>query len=170
MSYNNKLSKKIVEASAISRLLNLDRFFSKKIVFTNGCFDILHQGHVTYLAEAASSGNRLIVAVNADASVKKLKGENRPVNNEHSRALLIASLHVVDAVIIFPEDTPLELIKELHPDVLTKGGDYDPEISDTKNAKYIVGSDVVKQKGGKVISIPFVEGFSTTGILQKLNS
>lgn len=164
------IQRKIYSLVELKRQVASWRLKNDKIVFTNGCFDILHQGHATYLAEAASLGNRMIVAVNADASVKKLKGENRPVNNEHSRALLIASLHVVDAVIIFHEDTPLELIKEIQPDVLTKGGDYEPGETDPKNPKYIVGSDMVKQNGGKIISIPFVDGFSTTGIMQKINS
>jgi len=161
---------KIFDLTELKRHVASWKLKSDKIVFTNGCFDIIHQGHVTYLAQASTLGHKLIVAVNSDASVKKLKGESRPVNNEHTRALILASLHVVDAVVIFNEDTPLELIQQLQPDVLTKGGDYNPEITDKNNPKYIVGSDVVKQKGGKVISIPFVEGFSTTGILQKINS
>jgi D-beta-D-heptose 7-phosphate kinase/D-beta-D-heptose 1-phosphate adenosyltransferase len=134
--------------------------FGRKIVFTNGCFDILHEGHVFSLSQAAKEGDYLIVAVNADASVKKLKGESRPINSEHSRALLMASLMMVDAVVIFTEDTPLEVIKQLLPDVLVKGGDYTVE--------QIAGSREVIENGGRVVINPILKGFSTTGIIEKM--
>ena len=131
----------------------------EKIVFTNGCFDVLHVGHTDYLQAAAELGQRLVVGLNADASVSRLKGPNRPINPEQARARVLAALAAVDAVVLFAEDTPLQLITALQPDVLVKGGDYAPEA--------IVGADVVKQKGGKVLTIPLTEGFSTTSILQK---
>lgn len=134
----------------------------QKVVFTNGCFDILHLGHVDYLEKAASKGDRLIVAVNTDASVKKLKGNDRPLNEEYARARLIAALGFVDAVVLFSEDTPLSLIKILEPDVLVKGSDY--QLSN------IVGADIVIQKGGKVETIDLVAGYSTTNIIHKINS
>lgn len=132
-----------------------------KVVFTNGCFDILHLGHVDYLEKAASKGDKLIVAVNADASVSKLKGPTRPVNSEHARARIIAALSFVDAVVVFSEDTPLSVIKQLIPDVLVKGSDY--KISN------IVGADIVMQNGGKVETVELVDGYSTTNIIDKIN-
>ncbi|WP_085516493.1 D-glycero-beta-D-manno-heptose 1-phosphate adenylyltransferase [Marivirga sericea] len=131
-----------------------------KIVFTNGCFDILHLGHVDYLEKAASKGDKLIVAINTDASVSKLKGPNRPINNENARARVIAALSFVDAVTFFSDDTPLTLIKQLKPDVLVKGSDY--------NISNIVGADVVMANGGKVETIELVEGYSTTNIINKI--
>jgi rfaE bifunctional protein nucleotidyltransferase chain/domain len=136
------------------------RLNSKTIAFTNGVFDILHEGHIAVLAKAASLADILIVGINSDASVKKLKGESRPVNHQQSRALLLASLIMVDAVVIFDEETPLELIKKIRPDVLVKGGDY---TIDT-----IVGSNEVFATGGRVEIIPIEEGFSTTGIIEKI--
>ena len=134
---------------------------NKTIAFTNGVFDILHEGHIAVLSEAASFGDVLIVGINSDDSVKKLKGESRPINNEHSRALIIASLIMVDYVIIFNEETPLELIKIIKPDVLVKGGDYKPET--------IVGSKEVLDAGGSIEIIPVREGFSTTEIIKKIS-
>jgi rfaE bifunctional protein nucleotidyltransferase chain/domain len=140
-----------------------------RIVFTNGCFDILHEGHVTYLAQAAGQGQRLVVALNTDASVKRQgKGEDRPVNAESARAMVLAALGFVDLVVFFDADTPLDLIRELQPNVLVKGADYDPEERDPSSKKYIVGSDLVRAAGGQVVAIPLVEGFSTTAIIQKL--
>jgi D-beta-D-heptose 7-phosphate kinase/D-beta-D-heptose 1-phosphate adenosyltransferase len=130
------------------------------VVFTNGCFDILHQGHIEYLEQARSLGDKLVVGVNADASVRKLKGDSRPINTETSRAYLLASLSFVDLVTIFEEDTPLELLTELIPDVLVKGGDY-------KEAD-VVGGEVVRDHGGTVEILPFKEGFSTTAIEEKI--
>ena len=132
-----------------------------EVVFTNGCFDILHLGHVDYLEKASQKGNRLIVAVNEDDSVKRLKGPSRPINNQEARARLIAALGFVDAVVTFGEDTPMELIQELIPDILVKGNDY--EISN------IVGADIVIENGGKVETIELVDGYSTTSIVEKIN-
>lgn len=132
----------------------------KKIVFTNGVFDILHQGHIFSLSQAAKEGDYLIVGINSDASVKRLKGETRPVNNQESRALILASLLTTDAVVIFEEDTPLELIKAIMPDVLVKGGDYTIE--------QIVGAKEVTAGGGRVVISPILEGYSTTAIINSL--
>ncbi len=144
-------------AQALSTTLPRDQ----KIVFSNGCFDILHVGHVTYLAAAKSLGDVLVIAVNTDESVKRLKGESRPINLLEDRMLLLAALESVDYVVPFSQDTPLEVIEELAPNVLVKGGDYTIES--------IVGSDYVISKGGEVLTIPIVEGKSTTGIIDKLN-
>ncbi|HEU0110607.1 MAG TPA: D-glycero-beta-D-manno-heptose 1-phosphate adenylyltransferase [Flavisolibacter sp.] len=138
------------------------RVLNKTIAFTNGCFDILHPGHIYSLTEASKEADYLIVGLNADSSVKNLKGENRPVNNEKSRALLLASLAMVDAIVIFSEPTPLELIVALQPDVLVKGGDY--KVED------IAGSKEVIARGGRVVINPIVEGFSTTSIIQKMQN
>jgi rfaE bifunctional protein nucleotidyltransferase chain/domain len=135
---------------------------SKKIVFTNGCFDIMHQGHNTYLLQAAEFGNKMIVAVNTDNSVKKLKGEKRPIIDQKSRAFNLACQTYVDAVILFDEDTPLDLILKLKPDVLVKGGDYTIET--------VVGAQEVKQYGGEVKVIPFLEGYSSTAVINKILS
>ena len=132
---------------------------SLKIVFTNGCFDILHRGHVEYLSKASDMGDVLVVGLNTDASVRRLKGEGRPVNDEQARALVLASLGCVDAVVLFDEDTPYELIKLVRPDVLVKGADYKPE--------EIVGYDIVTSYGGQVKTVPLVEGYSTTKILER---
>lgn len=137
------------------------RLKSKTIAFTNGVFDILHEGHIAILTKAASFADILVVGINSDASVKKLKGGSRPINSEPSRALLLASLIMVDAVVIFNEETPLELIKKIKPDVLIKGGDY------TIDA--IVGAKEVMANNGRVEIIPLEEGFSTTGIIEKIN-
>jgi len=144
---------------------------NKKIVFTNGCFDILHRGHIEYLALTADFADKLIVAINADSSVKKLnKGDSRPIQDENSRALIIAALDFVDAVVIFSEDTPYELINQIKPNVLVKGGDYDANCTDKTNKRYIVGSDVVKSNGGKVEVIQFVDGYSTSKIEEKIRA
>lgn len=150
------------------KIYSLDALINKrkewkdqKVVFTNGCFDILHLGHVDYLEKAAAKGDKLIVALNTDTSVSKLKGPTRPVNNENARARIIAALAFVDAVIFFSEDTPLSLIKQLKPDILVKGSDY--KISN------IVGANIVMENGGKVETIDLVEGYSTTNIINKIN-
>jgi D-beta-D-heptose 7-phosphate kinase/D-beta-D-heptose 1-phosphate adenosyltransferase len=137
------------------------RLNSKTIAFTNGVFDILHQGHIKVLSKAASFADILIVGVNSDNSVKRLKGEDRPVNSEQSRALILASLLMVDAVVIFDEDTPQKLIGMIKPDVLIKGGDYTIET--------MVGADIVLNNGGRIELIPTEEGFSTTGIIEKIS-
>ncbi|NUM51978.1 MAG: D-glycero-beta-D-manno-heptose 1-phosphate adenylyltransferase [Flavobacteriales bacterium] len=160
---------KIHTTQTIQPILATWRLKSEKIVFTNGCFDILHPGHVEYLAKARSMGNRMIVGINSDASVKKLeKGNSRPIQSEEARALVLASLQMIDAVIIFNEETPLELLLVIHPDILVKGGDYDVHETNPSSKKYIVGSDVVKTKGGSIITIPFVEGYSTSNIEKKI--
>jgi len=133
---------------------------SLKIVFTNGCFDILHRGHVTYLHEAKKLGDFLIVGVNSDSSVSKLKGPSRPIQNEHDRLFILASLESVDAVILFTEDTPKKLIEELLPNVLVKGGDY--QINE------MVGHEIVLASGGLVTTIPFIEDKSTSNIVKKM--
>ena len=137
------------------------RLKSKTIAFTNGVFDILHEGHIAVLSKAASFADVLIVGINSDSSVKKIKGDNRPINNENSRAIIMASLIMVDAVVIFDEETPLELIKIIKPDVLIKGGDY--------TEATIVGAKEVLEAGGRVEIIPILEGFSTTGIIKKIS-
>ena len=135
---------------------------SCKLVFTNGCFDIIHKGHISYLSEAKKLGDFLVIGLNSDASVKILKGNSRPINNQEDRAYILDNLKPVDAVIIFDEDTPYKLIKEIKPDFLVKGGDWKEE--------NIVGSDIVKEYGGKVISLSFLKNYSTTTILEKIKS
>jgi D-glycero-beta-D-manno-heptose 1-phosphate adenylyltransferase len=136
------------------------RFAGKRIVFTNGCFDILHKGHIFSLSQAAAEGHCLVVGVNADASVKRLKGPERPINDQEARSLVLAALVMVDAVVVFEEDTPLELITTLQPDVLVKGGDYTIE--------QIVGAKEVMARGGRVVINPILQGYSTTEIIGKL--
>jgi len=138
------------------------RILGKKISFTNGVFDILHQGHIFSLSQAAKEGDYLVVGLNADVSVKRLKGESRPVNDQDSRALILASLVMVDAVVLFEEDTPLELIKAILPDVLVKGGDYTVE--------QIAGAKEVFANGGKVVINPILEGFSTTSLIEQMKN
>ena len=133
---------------------------SRKLVFTNGCFDILHRGHIEYLYQARNLGDALMVGVNTDNSVKRLKGEMRPMNGEYDRMMLLASLYFVDYVVLFDEDTPLQLIKSVRPDILVKGGDY------TRDT--IVGADFVESTGGEVVVISFVEGYSTTKVINKM--
>lgn len=141
----------------------------EKVVFTNGCFDILHEGHVTYLAKSAELGSKLIIAINTDASVKRQgKGDERPINPESSRALILASLEFVDGVVFFDSDTPVLVIELLKPSVLVKGSDYDANEQDPSSKKYIVGREVVLAIGGEVKTVDLVEGFSTTNIVKKL--
>jgi rfaE bifunctional protein nucleotidyltransferase chain/domain len=132
----------------------------KKIVFTNGCFDLIHPGHTEYLARAKSEGDLLVVGLNSDDSVKRIKGSCRPINNELARAFVLSALKSVDFVTIFDEDTPFELIKAILPDILIKGGDY--------NINTIVGTDIVSENGGRVIVIPFISGYSTSAIIEKI--
>jgi len=160
MRNTNIIQQKILSLSAAQHFVAAARVTGKTIAFTNGCFDILHEGHIFSLSQAAKEADILIVGVNADASVQKLKGPGRPVNNEQTRSLILASLVVVDAVIIFNEDTPLELINHLQPDVLVKGGDY--------TLDQIVGSKEVIANGGRVVINPIIQGVSTTGIIQKI--
>jgi D-beta-D-heptose 7-phosphate kinase/D-beta-D-heptose 1-phosphate adenosyltransferase len=154
------ITQKIFTPGTLIHKLAQIRLTGATVSFTNGCFDILHRGHIASLSQAAAAAKFLVVGVNSDASTKKLKGEGRPVNDENSRALLLAALVIVDAVVIFDEDTPLELIKGIKPDVLVKGGDYTIE--------QVVGAKEVIEAGGQVIINPIVEGFSTTGILEKI--
>lgn len=153
------ISEKIFSRTQIVYKAAAWRLMNKQIVFTNGVFDILHRGHIYSLSEAAKEGHILIVGLNADASVKRLKGDSRPVNDEGSRALLLASLAMIDAVVVFDEDTPLELITSIMPDVIVKGGDYTVE--------QVAGSKEVIANGGRVIINPILEGFSTTAIIKR---
>ena len=161
MKKSDSLKERIYSREELHHEVIRLRLKSKTIAFTNGVFDILHEGHIAVLSQAASFADVLIVGVNSDASVKKLKGENRPVNSEDSRALIIASLLMVDAVTIFNEETPIELIRLIQPDVLIKGGDYTLET--------IVGAKEVLDNEGRVEIIPVLEGFSTTNIINKIS-
>lgn len=154
------IQNKIYSRETLVRECNMWRAMQKKIVFTNGCFDILHHGHLDLLAKAAELGNVLIVGVNTDSSVQRLKGKDRPVTNEQDRLFQLASLLCVDAVSLFDEDTPETLIKLIRPDVLVKGGDY--------TIDKIVGADHVQSYGGKVEIIPFVSGYSTTSLIERI--
>ncbi len=165
------IKSRIHTPGTLSRKIAQWRMLGKKIVFTNGVFDILHPGHIDYLSKAADLGDVLLVGINSDASARKQgKGSSRPIQDENSRTLLAASLHFVDAVILFAEETPLNLIKLIQPDVLVKGADYDAAETNFKSPKYIVGSAEVKSKGGKIITIPLLEGFSTTAIEKRIKN
>lgn len=154
------IKSKIFTLPTIYHQLNIWRFLQQKIVFTNGCFDILHLGHVDYLSKAANMGTKLVIGLNSDASTQKLKGSTRPINNEHSRSHLLASLFFVDAVIVFDEETPANLINHIKPNVLVKGADYAIE--------NIVGADVVIKNGGEVATVPFIDGYSTSAIEKRI--
>jgi rfaE bifunctional protein nucleotidyltransferase chain/domain len=154
------ISSKILDREQLRRACALWNFKGKKVVFTNGCFDILHLGHIEYLAKAANLGDVLVIGINTDQSVHRIKGDSRPINDEHSRSMVIASLEFVTAVVLFDEETPYELIKTIQPDILVKGRDY--------KIKEIVGHDIVLAKGGKVKTIELTQGYSTTGIEQKI--
>jgi rfaE bifunctional protein nucleotidyltransferase chain/domain len=153
---------KILSRNHVKHFVLAARTTGRTIAFTNGCFDILHEGHLYSLSQAAKAADILIVGLNSDASVRKLKGEHRPLNNEHSRSLILASLLIVDVVVIFPEDTPLELIKVIQPDIFVKGGDY--TIDQVAGAKEVIAS------GGRVIINPIIEGFSTSGLIEKIKT
>ncbi|HYF30111.1 MAG TPA: D-glycero-beta-D-manno-heptose 1-phosphate adenylyltransferase [Chitinophagaceae bacterium] len=155
------IQQKIFTADELVRRIAQWHFLGKSVAFTNGCFDILHRGHIYSLSQAAAEADCLIVGLNSDASTRGLKGPGRPVNDENSRALIIASLLMVDAVVLFEEETPLNLITTLKPDVMVKGGDY--------TIDSIVGAKEVMAYGGRVVINPIIEGFSTTGIIQKLS-
>ncbi|HLK30599.1 MAG TPA: D-glycero-beta-D-manno-heptose 1-phosphate adenylyltransferase [Puia sp.] len=155
------IQQKILDLPKLQQQVSRWKFLKKSIAFTNGCFDILHQGHIASLSQAAAEADFLIVGVNADESVRKLKGEHRPINDQHSRAILLASLLMVDVVIIFEEDTPLNLINAVLPDVLVKGGDYTIE--------EIVGAKEVIANGGRVVINSIVPGFSTSGLIEKIH-
>jgi len=151
---------KIKTARELRPLLDILRAAGKKIVFTNGCFDLIHTGHTRYLSKARSFGDLLIVAVNSDASVRGIKGEKRPINTEADRMETLAALESVDYVILFTEPDPHRIISELQPDVLVKGGDWPID--------KIIGRDIVEARGGKVINVGYIEGASTTGIIEKI--
>jgi len=161
MTHLEIINKKIFHSSAeFEKTLNYYRFKNLTKVFTNGCFDIMHLGHIDYLAKAADLGNVLIVGLNSDQSVRKIKGQNRPILDIHARSMMLASLSFVTAVVIFEEETPLDLIRFVGPEVLVKGSDYTVENT--------VGADIVQEKGGKVVLIDLVEGYSTTLIANKI--
>jgi len=162
MLHLEKINDKIISLEALKSRVECWKANGKEIVFTNGCFDILHRGHVEVLAKTADLGDKLIIGLNSDSSIKKLKKENRPIVDEKSRALLLATFSFVDAIVLFSEQTPINLIAEIKPDILAKGGDY--EIQE------IVGHEVVQQNGGEVITIPLTEGFSSTNIIDKIQN
>ncbi|HOW24352.1 MAG TPA: D-glycero-beta-D-manno-heptose 1-phosphate adenylyltransferase [Bacteroidales bacterium] len=156
----DQIQSRILDLPSLNRMLAIWRFRGEKIVFTNGCFDILHPGHIEYLSKAADLGDVLIIGLNSDESVRRLKGENRPVNSETARAQVLASLRFVTAVVLFGEDTPYELIRTVQPDVLVKGGDY--------TAEEIVGNDIVTASGGQVVILGFLPGYSTSHLIRKI--
>ena len=153
-------SKIFINAEAFKPLLQQWKLEGRQLVFTNGCFDLVHRGHIDSLVKAAELGDRLIVGLNSDQSVKLLKGEKRPLVDQQSRAVLLASLLMVDAVVLFDEETPYDLIRSIQPDVLVKGSEYQIE--------EIAGSDIVLASGGRVERIDLTEGFSTTDLIQKI--
>ena len=160
MDYLFEIKQRIVPIGTVCIALEQWQKEEKKIVFTNGCFDLVHRGHLDYLAKAAGLGDKLIVGLNTDHSVKRLKGNDRPIVDEYSRAFLLASLCFVDAVMLFDEDTPYHLIQTVQPDILVKGADYQVET--------IVGADIVKKKGGDIVTLDFLPHFSTSAILEKI--
>lgn len=163
MSFHRLLKDKVVSKEAALQRVNALRSEQKKVVFTNGCFDIVHPGHVDYLCQARDLGDFLVLGLNTDRSVKSLnKAPNRPVNNEHTRAIVLAGLACIDLIVMFDEETPYDLIKFLQPSVLVKGNDYAVE--------KIVGYDIVTSGGGEVITIPMLEGYSTTKLIEKILS
>jgi rfaE bifunctional protein nucleotidyltransferase chain/domain len=151
---------KILDRDVLKNRVAMWRFQNQKIVFTNGCFDLLHKGHIEYLSKARDLGDILIIGLNTNDSVKRLKGDGRPVQDEKTRAMVMASLRIVDVVCLFNEDTPYDLIDLVKPDVLVKGGDYEED--------QIVGADLVKANGGLVVTIPLTPGHSTSGLIEKL--
>ncbi|MFO8235489.1 MAG: D-glycero-beta-D-manno-heptose 1-phosphate adenylyltransferase [Bacteroidales bacterium] len=160
MEHLTLIHSKIVNPNNLEPLLTYWRFRNDKIVFTNGCFDLLHRGHIEYLAQAADLGKVLVVGINTDLSVKKLKGDDRPLQDEQSRKMILASLRFVTTVVPFEDDTPYELIKQIKPDVLVKGADY--------KEHEIVGADIVKQNKGQIVPVQLTEGYSTSGIIEKI--
>jgi len=160
MTYQQKIKSKIFTIESLLDKVKLWKENNDNIVFTNGCFDIIHQGHIDYLSKAADLGNHLIIGVNTDRSVSAIKGIHRPIQDEYSRLTILAAMEFVDAVILFDEDTPINIISAVIPSVLVKGSDY--------QATDIVGYDVVTKNGGKVETIDFLEGFSTSGIEKKI--
>ena len=162
MTYIDRVLLKVVKRENLQSLLTYWRLKDNKIVFTNGCFDLLHKGHIEYLSTSADNGDVLVVGLNSDDSVKRIKGDNRPIQDESSRAITLASLKMVTVVVLFDEDTPYNLINEIQPDVLVKGADYQED--------EIVGADIVKDRGGEIITVNLSEGYSTTNIINKIRS
>ncbi len=162
MNVNTQIENKILSGESLKAKLQEWKSSGKKIVFTNGCFDLLHAGHINYLAEAAALGDVLIIGLNSDSSVQVLKGPARPVNPEQSRATMLASMFFVNAVTLFAEQTPLNIIKQIQPDVLVKGGDYE--------INQIVGAEETLAKGGEVKVLTFLPGFSSTAIIEKIKN
>ena len=161
MSFHNQLKEKIVSQNQALKELKTWREKNKKIVFTNGCFDIIHPGHIDYLSQARDLGDMLVLGLNTDQSVRRLnKGLNRPINDERTRAYVLAGLASVDLIVFFDEETPYNLIKLLQPNVLVKGQDYEVE--------KIIGFDILKENGGQVITIPFLDGYSTSNLIKKI--
>ncbi|MDF3077114.1 MAG: D-heptose-phosphate adenylyltransferase [Sphingobacteriaceae bacterium] len=156
------IENKILTLEKLTPIVHIWRFLGKKIVFTNGCFDLLHLGHIDYLAKAADMGEKLIIGLNSDASTSALKGPNRPITDQKSRSHIIASLSFVSAVVLFDESTPLNLISSIEPDVLVKGADY--------SIDQIVGADVVLARGGEVKTVEYISGYSTTAIENKIKN
>ena len=157
-----KVNNKILNTKHLLEKLDSWKKEHKKIVFTNGCFDLIHLGHIEVLARSADLGDILIIGVNTDSSIKKIKGNNRPIIEESSRAKQLAALEFVDAVVLFNEETPFELINLIQPDVITKGGDYKTED--------VIGNQTINEKGGEIIIIPLTQGYSTTTILNKIKN
>lgn len=167
----SKIALKIVNQKEIEKLAKELKSKGNKIVFTNGCFDILHKGHVEYLAQTADLGDVLILGLNSDNSVKRQgKGEDRPINKIDARQTVLASLFFIDYIVEFDDNTPYDLINLIKPSVLVKGGDYNPCQTDTTQKDYIVGKDIVEANEGKVEVINLVDGFSTTGLINKMKS
>ncbi len=162
MASFNRIQQKISDQLILQSVLTDWHSNNKKVVFTNGCFDLIHRGHIDYLAKAADLGDVLIIGLNSDASVQRIKGKNRPIIDEYSRALVLASFEFVTSVVIFDEDTPYNIIKLIQPDVLVKGADYKVE--------EIVGHDIVLSKGGEVITLEYLPGFSTSAIENKIRN
>lgn len=160
MGMTEIIQRKLLSAESLKRNLAVWRFQEKRIVFTNGCFDLLHLGHIDYLSRAADLGDVLLIGLNTDASVSRLKGPGRPITDERSRGMILASLAFVTAVIYFDEATPYELIRTVQPDILVKGSDY--------RAEEVVGYDIVTGKGGRVVTLEFLEGYSTSLIEKKI--
>lgn len=169
MAHFNSIENKIFEFDQLKNISKSWKENNECIVFTNGCFDLLHLGHITYLSQAADLGTKLIIGVNSDSSVKRLeKGSSRPIKQEDTRLAILASLAFVDGVVVFDEDTPLRLINEIQPNILVKGGDYDPLEVDETSKKYIVGSKEIKNWNGKTQILEFLPGHSTTALEQKI--
>jgi rfaE bifunctional protein nucleotidyltransferase chain/domain len=162
MNPTDLMQKKCIPQPLIAAKISEWKQKGEVIVFTNGCFDVIHRGHIDYLSKARMLGSRLVIGLNSDASVRRIKGANRPLQDETSRALILASMFFVDAVVLFDDDTPYELIRTVKPDVLVKGSDY--------RAEEIVGYDIVTALGGRVETLDYLEGYSTTAIEQRIRN